>query len=67
MATTNGLTKRLDVLEAAFPAAACRACATRPVFTMDGTGDPCAECGRAPFTFTIDIDRASGRDDDAAA
>ena len=49
----------------------CATCAARPVFVMDGrvpAPSACPECGRRiePFAFTIDIDRASGREDDAA-
>jgi hypothetical protein len=51
MASTNGLTRRVEALEATLPPTPCRTC---------------AECGRIPVVFTIDIDRSSGRDDDAA-
>jgi hypothetical protein len=66
MATQNGLVRRVEALEAAVPPARCETCAARPAFTMGGEAKPCPECGREPFVFTIDIDRASKRDDDAA-
>jgi hypothetical protein len=66
MATQNGLTRRVEALEATLPATACRTCGERPVFAIGGSAEPCDACGRSPRRFTIDIERASGREDDAA-
>jgi hypothetical protein len=62
----NGLTRRVARLETLAPADSCRTCAERPILTLGGDGASCPECGREPLVFTIDIDRASGREDDAA-
>ncbi len=63
------LGRRVERLEAA-SGPPCRACAARAVFIMGEMPAPstCPDCGAAivPRTFTIDIDRASGREDDAA-
>ena len=66
METTNGLIRRVDRLEHRVPDAPCHTCAARPIFGMGGDAGPCPECGRQPATFTIDIERASGREGDAA-
>jgi hypothetical protein len=60
------LSKRVNNLEARVPAPPCRTCAGRPIFDLSGDGAACPECGRLPLMFTIDLDRASGRGDDAA-
>jgi len=60
------LLRRVEALESSVPPADCQTCAARPVFILGGPAGPCAECGRAPLAFTIDIDRASARDGDAA-
>ena len=63
------LGRRLERLEAA-SGPPCATCAARPVFIMGDMPAPstCPECGAAivPRTFTIDIDRAAGREGDAA-
>jgi hypothetical protein len=71
MDTKSSLTRRVEQLEAAVPGTECQTCAARPVFTLDtansgGTVKPCGECGREPFPFTISIDRAERRAEDAA-
>jgi hypothetical protein len=62
----SSLERRLSALEVAVPAPACRTCAARPAFTVGGSVDACRQCGREPLTFTISIDRAGTRPDDAA-
>lgn len=62
MATQNGLTRRVEALEAATGPTGCQTCAVRPIFTVVEGGSesaPCGECGRLPLVFTIDIERAS--------
>ena len=62
----NGLIKRVAALESLAPFASCRTCVARAVFTMLGPDEgarPCPECGRELPVFTIDIDAASGRED----
>ena len=67
MATSNSLNGRVSRLEYLVPEVACRSCAARPAFNLTSNADPCPVCGVTPRPFTIDIDRASGSDDDAAA
>ena len=62
----NGLRRRVAALESSASTDPCRTCAQRPVFTFGGTAASCPEGGREPLVFTIDIERASGRKDDAA-
>jgi hypothetical protein len=62
----NGLSKRVERLEASVPPLSCRTCAARPVFATGGVPAACPECGAEPRTFTIDIDAARGRGDAAA-
>ena len=66
MASQNGLSRRVEALEATLPPTSCATCARRPVFTIGGDAAPCPECGRAPRVFSINIDRASGKTDDDA-
>lgn len=53
------LSQRLDKLEA-ISAPECRTCAGEPLISSRESGDPpsepCPECGRMPFEFTIRID-----------
>lgn len=64
--TQNGLIRRIADLENRLPADSCSVCAARPVFTIGGPTGSCPACGREPFVFTIDIDRTSSREGDAA-
>jgi hypothetical protein len=69
METPSSLSRRLAALEAAVPGGGCQTCAAGPYFTMAVNGSEivaCPECGREPFTFTIDIDRARPRELDVA-
>src|SRR5204863_65773 len=63
---TMTLGRRVEELEARVPAPSCGTCGQRPVLDVSGDGSACLECGRPPFMFTIDIDRAGGTGDDAA-
>jgi hypothetical protein len=66
VATTDRLMRRVVALETLVPRDPCRPCAERPVFTCGGTGEPCPDCGGEPRVFSITIDVAGGRGDDAA-
>jgi hypothetical protein len=63
------IARRVAALEAAAAPTDCETCASRPVFTIsddDAQSAPCPECGREPFVFSIAVDRAAQREDDAA-
>ena len=63
----NGLTRRVAALEAIQGGGgACGTCTERSAITLGGTVETCPECGQAPLVFSIDIDRAAGREGDAA-